>query len=91
VFGAACESASITSVVSKWQYLQSRKQKIVAGGQVRQVGWVGDNSHVVFDQKMPWWKMKMRGVYCHDATASCHQSSGWSLCKFSRCRRKTSH
>jgi hypothetical protein len=33
---------------------QSGKQGKFAGGQVRQVGWVGDDSHVVFDKKIAW-------------------------------------
>jgi hypothetical protein len=32
-------------------YLQLGKHRKVAGGQVRLVGWVGDDSHVVFGQK----------------------------------------
>jgi hypothetical protein len=34
-------------------YLQSETQRKVAGGQVRRVGWVGDDSHVVFGQTFP--------------------------------------
>jgi hypothetical protein len=34
-------------------YLQSGKQGEVAGGQVRQVWWVGEDSHVAFGNKFP--------------------------------------
>jgi hypothetical protein len=55
VFSTACDSASITSVVSKWRpisfifnryqfYLQSGKQKS-QGEQEMPVGWVEDDSH----------------------------------------------
>jgi hypothetical protein len=54
VFSTACSSASITSIVSKWQplfYLQSRKQRNVIGGQARSVGWLGDDNHVVYGKE----------------------------------------
>jgi hypothetical protein len=40
-------------------YLQSGKQRKVAGGYVRQVGWVGNESHVPFGQKFPGEKGSM--------------------------------
>jgi hypothetical protein len=43
-------------------YLQSGKQ--------RKVGWVGDESHVVFGKKFPGEKRKCETVFCHDATVS---------------------
>jgi hypothetical protein len=45
----------------KWRYLQSGKQRKVSKGQVRPVGWVGDDSHVIFSNEIPWWKKK---CYC---------------------------
>jgi hypothetical protein len=50
VFSTICNSASITSNVWKWQpsfqfYFQSGKQ--------RTVGWMAEDSHVVFDKKFP--------------------------------------
>jgi hypothetical protein len=41
----------INSIVSKWWYLQLGKQIKLTGSQFRQVGWVGDKSHVVFGQE----------------------------------------
>jgi hypothetical protein len=34
-------------------YLQSGKQRKLWRGQVRQVGWVWDDSHIVFSKKFP--------------------------------------
>jgi hypothetical protein len=31
-----------------------REQRNGAGGQIRRVGWVGEDSHVVFLSKIPW-------------------------------------
>jgi hypothetical protein len=49
VFSTACDSASITSIVTKWRpfsfsFLQSGKQ--------RSVGWVIDDSDVAFGTKL---------------------------------------
>jgi hypothetical protein len=33
-------------------------------------GRVGNESHVAFGKKIPWWKGKCEMVHCHDATAS---------------------
>jgi hypothetical protein len=55
MFSTACDSASITSIVSKWwpsSSLQSRKK--------RKVGLVRDDSHVVFGQKFPGEKASAR-------------------------------
>jgi hypothetical protein len=43
-------------------YLQSGKE--------RKVGWAGDDSHVVFGKRIPWWKIKCETVRCSDATHS---------------------
>jgi hypothetical protein len=43
-------------------YLQSGKQI--------KIGFVGDDSHVVFLKKNPWLKRKCETVRCRDATAS---------------------
>jgi hypothetical protein len=48
VLSTTCDSVSITAVVSKWQPFSS-----VFNWGNRKVGWVGDNSHVVFGQKFP--------------------------------------
>jgi hypothetical protein len=47
VFRPACDSASITLVVSKWRHLQSEKQRKVRGSQVRRVECVGGHRHDV--------------------------------------------
>jgi hypothetical protein len=54
MFSTASGSVSITSAVLKWWYLQSGKQRKVAGGQVRRIGWVGEDSHSHFGQKFRW-------------------------------------
>jgi hypothetical protein len=74
VFSTACNSASMTTTVSKWQpfsfiFNRENREKF-AGVQVRQEGWVRDDSHIVFGKKIPWWKRKCETVCCHDATAS---------------------
>jgi hypothetical protein len=69
VFSTACNSVSVTPIVSKWQYLQLEKQSIVAKGQMRRVGWAEDDSHAVFWQKIPWQKGKCDMVYCCDGAA----------------------
>jgi hypothetical protein len=38
-------------------------------GETGKVGWVGDNSRVVFGKKNPWWKQKCEAVRCRYATA----------------------
>jgi hypothetical protein len=45
VFSTTCNSASITSSVSKWRPFNRGNRK-VTGGQVRRVGWVENDSHV---------------------------------------------
>jgi hypothetical protein len=60
VFSTACDSASITSTVSKWQYLQTSKQRKFSESQVRQVEWVSDKSYVVLGQKFPGKKGSVR-------------------------------
>jgi hypothetical protein len=59
VFSTACDSASVTSVVSIWQ--ETRK---VARGHASRVG------HVVFWSGRKWWQRKCETVHCHDAAAS---------------------
>jgi hypothetical protein len=51
VFSGAYDSASITSVVLKWLPLSFI---------FRKVGWMEDNSHVVFGQKFPGEKGSVR-------------------------------
>jgi hypothetical protein len=51
-------------------YLQSGKQ--------RKVGWVGDDSHVVFGKKFPGENRKCETVHCHDAAASSFVTKVWS-------------
>jgi hypothetical protein len=34
------------------------------------VGWVGDDTHVIFCQKIPGWKWKCETMRCRDATTS---------------------
>jgi hypothetical protein len=41
-----------------------------SNGEKKEVGWVGDDSHVVFGQKNPRWKWKSETVRCRDAIAS---------------------
>jgi hypothetical protein len=53
-------------------YLQSGNRR-VAGGQYRWVGWMGDNIHVVFVQKVFQWKM----MQCHNATVSYFVTKVW--------------
>jgi hypothetical protein len=45
MFGTACDSASITSIASKWQ------ETYVARGHFKRVGWVGNDSRVVLGEK----------------------------------------
>jgi hypothetical protein len=48
MFNTACDSTSITSIVSKWRPLS-----FIFNPGNRKVGWVGDDSHIVFCQKFP--------------------------------------
>jgi hypothetical protein len=51
VFSTACDSASNTSVVSKWRpFNQGNREKSQGPGQARRVG--GDDNRVVFYQKI---------------------------------------
>jgi hypothetical protein len=86
VFSTACDSASITSAVSKWRpfsfnFTQGNSKS----------GWVGDDSHFIFGKKFPDKKEVWDGAlpWCN-SQFSCHQSSGRSLRTFSRSCRKTS-
>jgi hypothetical protein len=83
VFSTAFDSASITSVVSKWWAFNWWNRKIT-GVQIRRVGWVGDNSHI-FGQKFPGRKGIVR-----QCIVVMQQRSGWSLCRFSGSHHKTS-
>jgi hypothetical protein len=56
VFSIACNSASITSTVSKWCLFSF----IFNRGKRKKVGWVGDGSHVVFGKKFRDEKGSMR-------------------------------
>jgi hypothetical protein len=63
VFSTACNSASITSVVSKrrpFSFIFNQGNRKVARGQVRRVGWVRDDTHVIFGQKFPGEKGSVR-------------------------------
>jgi hypothetical protein len=65
VFSPACESASITSIVSKWRPFRSifnreaEKSRLDCGRQ-----------SCCFSLQIPWWKGKCESVRCRDATAS---------------------
>jgi hypothetical protein len=58
VFNTAYSSASITSVVSKW-----RPFSFVFNRGNREVGWVGEDSHVAFGNKFPGEKGSMRWCF----------------------------
>jgi hypothetical protein len=65
VFSTACDSAWITSAVTKWRlfsiFFGPREQG--------KVGWVGDDSHVVFGKKkIAWRRRKYETVRCRYAT-----------------------
>jgi hypothetical protein len=72
VFSSACDSASITTVVSKW-----RPFSFIFNGRNRKVGRVGDDIHVVFGQKFPGRKGNIEIVCCHDAAASSFVVKVW--------------
>jgi hypothetical protein len=55
VFSTACQSASTTSVVSKWLPFT-----FTFNWGNRKVGWMEDDSHVVFGQKFPGEKGSVR-------------------------------
>jgi hypothetical protein len=79
VFIIACDSASITSIMSKWRPFScifSRRNRKVAADQVRRVGWVGFDSHVVFGKKLPSWKQAWDSAFpwCN-SQFFCHKSS----------------
>jgi hypothetical protein len=59
VLSTTCNSASITSSVSKWQSFS------FIFNQGNRVSWVREDSHVVFGKKK-----KSETVHCCDATAS---------------------
>jgi hypothetical protein len=72
VFSSACNSASITSFVSKWRPFSS-----IFNRRNRKVRRVGDNRHIVFYKKFPCEKGTVRGcVVVMQQQFSCHQSSG---------------
>jgi hypothetical protein len=55
MFSTACGSDSITPVLSKWwpfSFIFSRGN--------RKVGWVGDDSHIIFGQRIPGEKRIVR-------------------------------
>jgi hypothetical protein len=58
VFSTACDSPSITSTVSKKRSFSF----IFNGGNKRKVGWLEDDSHVVFGQKVPSEEGSMRNA-----------------------------
>jgi hypothetical protein len=55
VFSTACDSASITSIVSKWRPLS-----FILNQGNRNPEWVADDSHDVFGQKFPSEKGSVR-------------------------------
>jgi hypothetical protein len=55
VFSTACDSASTTSIVSKWWLLS-----FIFNRGKRKVAWVEDGSHVVFGKKFPGEKESER-------------------------------
>jgi hypothetical protein len=52
IFSTDCNSASITSIL-----LNGGLQFYLQSGKERKVGWVGDDSHLVFSQKFPGEKV----------------------------------
>jgi hypothetical protein len=56
VLSIACDSALITSIVSKWQ----ETEKLQGPSYESRVS--GDYSHVVFGKKIPWWKRKCKWI-----------------------------
>jgi hypothetical protein len=72
-FSITWNSTSNASVVWKWQYYQSGKQRKATRGQVRCVGWTGDDNLVVFHKRTPWWKI----MHCHDVTANSFVAKVW--------------
>jgi hypothetical protein len=86
VFSTACNPASITAIVSKW-----RPFSFIFNRRNRKVGWVGDDSHVVFGQKFPGEKGSVRRcLVMMQQPVLCRQSSGQSLHIFSCSCCKTS-
>jgi hypothetical protein len=84
---------SCVKMVAFQFFLQSRKQKKVAGGQVRWVDWVGDDTCVVSGQKFPNEnKMWNSAVLWCNSQFFCRQNLGWSLHTFScsRCKHHNS-
>jgi hypothetical protein len=66
MFSTACDSASITSTVSKWRpfsFMFNRGNRKVWFVRCHEI-------YVVFGKKIPWWKRKCETVRCRDATAS---------------------
>jgi hypothetical protein len=62
---------------------QLGEQRKVTGGQVRQVGYVGDDSHVAFGERLPGEKGSVRRCFVMmQQPVLRHQSSGRSLCTF---------
>jgi hypothetical protein len=85
VFSIACDSASVTSLVSKWRPFSL----IFSWGSG---DWVGEDSHVLFWANIPL----MKNEVWDGALSWCNsqffrlQISGRSICTFSRSHRKTS-
>jgi hypothetical protein len=74
MFSTACDSASITLVVSKWWPFSSGSNR-----RNRKVGWEGDDSYVVFGQKFLADKGSVRWciVRCLDAAAGSFVTKVW--------------
>jgi hypothetical protein len=64
VLSTAHDSASITSILSKWRSNQGNRN--VIGDHIR---WKECQS-CYFWSKIPWWKRRCETVHCRDATAS---------------------
>jgi hypothetical protein len=66
VFNTTCSSASITSFVPKWRsfsFIFNWGNRKVAKAQVRQVEWVGDDSHVGFGKTLADEKQSVRQCF----------------------------
>jgi hypothetical protein len=79
VFSIACDSAWITSVVSKW-----RPFSFIVNQENRKVGWMGEDSLVIFGQKVTGEKGRVRRcIVMMQQRVLCRQSFERSLRTFS--------
>jgi hypothetical protein len=85
VFSTACESSSITLLVSKW-----RPFSFVINRGNRKVGWMGDDNLIVFVNNSLMEKdIWERGLSSCNNQLFCRRSSGRSLLTFTSSRRKS--